>query len=91
MLRHVTHWSSLHILSQFSALRCASPTTLLLTRPLAQEATKREPTQRRISSQIPFDDVLDEGEQPFVPETEQPEKTVERVRVCRPFSLIAAS
>ena len=47
--------------------------------------------QRRISSQISFDDVLDEGELPFVPETEQPEKTVERVRVCRPFSLVAAS
>jgi hypothetical protein len=36
-------------------------------------------------------DVLDEGKLPFVPETEQPEKKDERVRVCRPSSLLAAS
>ena len=47
--------------------------------------------QRRPSSHISFDDVLDEDKLPFVPETEQPENFVESVRVRRPFSLVAAS
>ena len=92
MLRHVTHWSSLHSLSHFffTPLRCSSPTTRVLACPFGQEATKREPVQGR-ASYISFDEVLDEDKLPFVPETERPEKTDERVRVYRPSSLLAAS
>lgn len=38
-----------------------------------------------------FDDVLDEDKQLFGSETKQPEKKSEKVRVCRPSSLLAAS
>ena len=64
---------------------------LLHVHPFAQEATKREPMQWRPPYCISFDDVLDEDKLRFVPEADLPKKNGERVRVCRPSSLLAAS